>query len=691
MSIAVIIIHSCRKDINQKASSPAAAALISNGINISMLKSNYNKGVAASKLKLADVSQQTLNSIISSLTVDWTTYTLNTYPDSTQVIEFAMPDDTSLLIPGTLKVNDTLKYHTKTSAVFILRKDTVNMSFFMKTVEDCTSPGYQSVINNLSYNMEPPSFNGNIYYFSLARQYINGYQWLNGTPVNTLSIAGSSTQQQTQSSKTGKQVINEIAVTNCLVDVYGVYNVTISQYGDISWQDQVGTITVTTCTITDSGSGGGGGGTTSTGTTGGGGVTGATPLPKPCTTSPVAASIKGHLVIDVVQGSGGSSGTTSPCAVVVATSNTKIFGLNNSNAQILDTNFDNYLAYVQSLGYSYSNSFNTVLNVNGIAYTGQVTEVYNANGQVVAAYFSPDVTSGPSQTGTEYSIGNGNDANSASVSGTSSIIFGATSTVGNGTATYYPSSGGKAGTTQPVASIITTILSHDFPCATVNILNVLNTIPAYTALTAPFATLRKPDLTWQDGSLGWAVAVPNTTQLTYTLGVTSTSNRNANITLNTKMLQQSSQLMIAAAVIHETLHAYINYLIVTNINFSPPAAYNGSKPWMVSLDYWALEYGIPPNYRDHYAMLSDYFSKAVAILKAWDKGAHTDQEYEMSMLYGLNTNDFLALPVTSPSLLSVEYNNILTQYNLTTAMCNTFWTSQLTTAINKLPGGCVVP
>ncbi len=45
-----------------------------------------------------------------------------------------MPDDKGLLVPDSVVINDSLKYHSKTTAVFILRKDTVNMSFFMKTV-----------------------------------------------------------------------------------------------------------------------------------------------------------------------------------------------------------------------------------------------------------------------------------------------------------------------------------------------------------------------------------------------------------------------------------------------------------------------------------------------------------------------------------------------------------------------------
>jgi hypothetical protein len=234
-------------------------------------------------------------------------------------------------------------------------------------------------------------------------------------------------------------------------------------------------------------------------------------------------------------------------------------------------------------------------------------------------------------------------------------------------------------------------LKKHFPCASKLIVDSLSKIQAYADFVAPFATNIKPDLIWQDGALPWNTPVPNSTNVTNYLGQTSSNGRSSTITLNTNMLQQSSQLLIAATAIHETLHAYINYLVETNVNFSPPALYNSSQSWLVSLDYWVLMYGLPTNYRDHYDMLSDYFSKAVEILKAWDHNGHTDKEYQMAMLYGLDTNDFLALPAGSPGSLSVEYNNILTKYQITPADLDAFWRSQLNSTNNKLPTGCPIP
>lgn len=269
-----------------------------------------------------------------------------------------------------------------------------------------------------------------------------------------------------------------------------------------------------------------------------------------------------------------------------------------------------------------------------------------------------------------------------------------------------PSDPGDGGTPPPPASnpctvkdcapvtIRTDSLAKHFPCALTLIINKLLNNTNFSALVAPFTTTRKPDLTYTDSTLPWNSYSPILGANGYELGQTSYLGRSATVNLNTKMFQNSSQLLIAAAVIHETLHAHINYQIETNVNFSPPANYNATKSWLVSLDYWAAQNGTPSNYRDHFAMLTDYFTKAVATLKSWDGSAHTDKEYAEAMLYGLNTSDFLALPAGSPSALSVEYNALLTQYGLTQATVNAFNTKNLnvTGTVSgtsaKLPGGC---
>jgi len=315
--LSIIIIHSCRKDL-KTAESSSEQVLAKNKINLAMLQKNYSKGTAATKLKVNDLSQQTLANIINSLNVDWTSYTISTYPDSTQVVEFSMPDDTTLISPAMPAVGDSIKYFTKTSAVFILRADTVNTSFFMKTVEDCTAPGYQSVISYLHYQQIPGSFTGNVYYFTLNRDFLNGWSWQNGSLTGT--VAFGSLISQTNNSV---RHIQPDEVDPCVETTYTIYLQTYVNGVAGATQDLY-SYTVISCPGETSSTGPpSGSGTTS----GGGGASGAPSVPaqNPCTPAAVTVqSIRGR-VVDVESGGGGtgSGGSTSnPCTTVKTTSTT---------------------------------------------------------------------------------------------------------------------------------------------------------------------------------------------------------------------------------------------------------------------------------------------------------------------------------------------------------------------------------
>lgn len=158
------------------------------------------------------------------------------------------------------------------------------------------------------------------------------------------------------------------------------------------------------------------------------------------------------------------------------------------------------------------------------------------------------------------------------------------------------------------------------------------------------------------------------------------------------MLQNSSQLIIAAAAIHETIHAYINFDVTQNtVNQQPNFKINGN--WLYGLDIFYNQNALPSNYRDHYEMLSDYFAQAVNILAQWDNNAHTQQQYAMAMLFGMDTA-FLdpSNPANASEInqLNTEYQKIKTAYLITddTAL-NDYWRSQLTaSAADKLPNNC---
>jgi len=58
----LFVINSCKKDVKQSDRSPAKVST-ANKVNIQMLKDAYNKDIAGDKLKLNDVSQQTIANI----------------------------------------------------------------------------------------------------------------------------------------------------------------------------------------------------------------------------------------------------------------------------------------------------------------------------------------------------------------------------------------------------------------------------------------------------------------------------------------------------------------------------------------------------------------------------------------------------------------------------------------------------
>ncbi|QKJ31364.1 hypothetical protein HQ865_16875 [Mucilaginibacter mali] len=252
----------------------------------------------------------------------------------------------------------------------------------------------------------------------------------------------------------------------------------------------------------------------------------------------------------------------------------------------------------------------------------------------------------------------------------------------------YPDQTGGYVPPEPVRIIEDSLKKH-FPCATKLVIDKLLMDPAYLNFVSVFTTSQKPDLKWEDSNtLPWNQSIPGSTSTTYTLASTTPDNRNATISLNRNMLQNSSQLLIAAAAIHETLHAYINYVLYNAVDslVHEPSV----NSWMASaaIYYDFYYYNLPMNYRDHFAMINDYFDQAVAILATWDNNGHTMDEYRMAMLYGTNLAED-SVSQFEKNLLNTAYNGIVSKYNLSPTAINTFNTNNLNAPTNKkLPGDC---
>ena len=223
---------SCHKD-NLTTQQAKNVAIGHGSVNFAMLKAAYSKGTAKNLKIVNDISQQTLANMIGSLAVDWASYTVQTFPDSTQFVEFQMPDDTSLFILGSANNGDTIKWNNRTKAVFILKSDTIQMSFFMKVIEDLPTPGSPSMIDSLHYLQIPSAFNGQVLYFTLDRQFINGYAWQQGTIINALTPTSAS-GPGTQTTQSMNPKINSLFY-NCTTEAVTYLGVQVTDVGFPPW------------------------------------------------------------------------------------------------------------------------------------------------------------------------------------------------------------------------------------------------------------------------------------------------------------------------------------------------------------------------------------------------------------------------------------------------------------------------
>jgi hypothetical protein len=83
------------------------------------------------------------------------------------------------------------------------------------------------------------------------------------------------------------------------------------------------------------------------------------------------------------------------------------FGLNGQNVIIPETNFTNFLSYLQQQGYNCTYPYPSSFTYNGQTYTGMATDITDAYGNVVDTYFTPNSSSSNFQVGYEYAIGVG--------------------------------------------------------------------------------------------------------------------------------------------------------------------------------------------------------------------------------------------------------------------------------------------
>lgn len=294
LAMTLFITNSCKKDTQSLTSLSSG-----NEIDLSVLQKIYNNDT---------INASTSVSMINTRNVKWDRIYLQQRAKS-RVIEFDLAGDNHIWTKSPNPAN----YLNKASVVFIDFNNGTRLNFYMKVIEDHTDTTKQSLIRYVHYNSVPAGFNGEVMFYSLTNQFINGYNYVNGKIVSRCTAIITNITNGGRIQSTNPKIATMSIETYCVGD-----------YTVVSWDAATcgcsGGSTVTyngdICfiSISDDGSANGGGGAVAgdSGGSGGGDSYGSAPQPDPCNTPapPVNNSpypnaihvIGGHAVIQQVAG-----------------------------------------------------------------------------------------------------------------------------------------------------------------------------------------------------------------------------------------------------------------------------------------------------------------------------------------------------------------------------------------------------
>jgi hypothetical protein len=217
-------------------------------------------------------------------------------------------------------------------------------------------------------------------------------------------------------------------------------------------------------------------------------------------------------------------------------------------------------------------------------------------------------------------------------------------------------------------------MTTKYPCATKLVLDELEKLPFYNKMVLPFMQNgTKPTISWDAVQMPWGAGAVyqggQTQSLTSGLGASSA------ITLNSTMIDNASQLLVSAVAIHETYHAYINYMFAFDIS---PSLYSKSQPSYMAGLYQYILYSNNGggNYIDHYNMLTSQFDNFTNLLYDLGKGSYSMDECRMAMLFGMNS------PEPNPEFgqaqfIATAYNDLLSKYGYTPQSIAQFNSAQI--------------
>ncbi len=259
------------------------------------------------------------------------------------------------------------------SSYLIMREGKDYQAYIMTIVAD---PAYlrgdTGKLAHNTYRRHDADFGGLVLYFTPPQgKYLAGYRYQNGQLVMPPKAGSAKNLSLNRHAAT----VFENAAPNCL-DWY------LDTYVDGELISAVYLYTI--CYGSSPGSGGGGGSDP-----------GSPPPPDPCTGTPPNEAYNNKARVFVYQpqpapnpGDGGfppppPANPTPPCAVGGG-GTTPDFGEDDPNqclnCRVADNNFDDLLNYAESAGLNIGDPYNATVTVGGITYTGQITQIYNAQG-----------------------------------------------------------------------------------------------------------------------------------------------------------------------------------------------------------------------------------------------------------------------------------------------------------------------
>ncbi|MEJ7557086.1 MAG: hypothetical protein WKF66_02185 [Pedobacter sp.] len=253
--------------------------------------------------------------------------------------------------------------------------------------------------------------------------------------------------------------------------------------------------------------------------------------------------------------------------------------------------------------------------------------------------------------------------------------------------------GGTTGLGPCTAEIIIDSLQAKFPCVVKIVLNKLLTVNAFKELSNPFFNFSKPSVKYDAKPMSWGQGG------LYKNGITmgdpsSFTGAGSIIYLNSNMINNASEIVVAATLIHETAHAHRAYFFAfkesTVPNFFAPSYTDFLQAWWLEN---SLVLGDDTNFNSHYTMMTNQFDKMVDMLVAYGGKVNgvdrfSLQDARKAMLVGMNglgDNPTLA----QANILGSTYNGLLARFNLSDQDMTTFFVSQINAVLSaKVPVNC---